>query len=180
MALATPVQFGAGSFFYRDAWRSLRHGTANMSTLIVLGTSAAYFYSAAVVFWGHRFGEAEVYFETSALIVTLVLLGRLLEAVARGRTSEAIRRLMNLRPKTARVLGPEGEREVPVDEVAVGDLVVVRPGESIPVDGTVVEGHSAVDESMLTGEPLPVEKAAGDEVAAGTLNRFGTFKLRAT
>jgi len=180
MALATPVQFGAGLFFYRDAWRSLRHRTANMSVLIALGTSAAYFYSAVVVFWGHRFGQAEVYFETSALIVTLVLLGRLLEAVARGRTSEAIRKLMNLQPKRARVLGPEGEREVPVEEVAVGDVVVVRPGESIPVDGTIVEGHSAVDESMLTGESIPAEKTVGDEVIAGTLNRFGTFKLRAT
>ncbi|MCL6560010.1 MAG: copper ion binding protein, partial [Firmicutes bacterium] len=156
----TVVQFGPGFQFYRRSYLNLLHGTANMDVLIALGTSAAYFYSAVNTFFLKGF----VYYETAAVIITLVLLGRLLEALAKGRTSEAIEKLIALRPKTARVLRDGQEADVPVEEVAVGDLVVVRPGESIPVDGIIREGSSTVDESMLTGESLPRDKNVGDEV----------------
>jgi len=174
--LATPVQFYAGRTFYRGAYKSLKNGSANMDVLVAMGSSAAYLYSLYIL-WA---GGTEFYFETSAIIITLILLGKLLEAVAKGRTSEAIRKLMGLRAKTAVVIRDGREREIPVEDVEVGDLVRVRPGEKIPVDGVVVEGRSAVDESMLTGESIPVDKKAGDEVIGATINKEGTLLFRAT
>lgn len=176
LALATPVQFWGGWPFYAGAWRVLRHGSADMNVLIVLGTSVAYFYSTAATLWlgGH------VYYETAATIVTLVLVGRYLEGRARGRASEAIQRLLQLAPSTARVRRNGEEVEVPTAEVVVGDLVVVRPGDRIATDGEVVEGYSTVDESLLTGESLPVEKQPGDTVIGGAINRTGAFVFRAT
>ena len=182
-ALATPVQFWSGMRFHRAALSALRHGTTNMNTLISIGTNAAYIYSAAAVFapWLFFAGgiAPQVYFDTSAAIVTLILLGRLLEARAKGKTSEAIRRLMGLQAKTATVVRGGGELEVLIEEVAAGDIVVVRPGGRIPVDGIVVSGYSTVDESMLTGESLPVEKYEGDTLFSGTVNKTGSFRLRA-
>ncbi len=182
-ALATPVQFVLGARFYKAAWAALRHGTANMNTLVAVGTSAAYLFSAAAaVFPGffRRAGvEPQVYFDTSAVIIVLVLFGRLLEARAKGKTSGAIRRLMGLRPRTARVLGPEGEREVPVEDVRAGDVLVVRPGERIPVDGLILEGRTSIDESMITGESLPVDKGPGQEIVGATMNKWGSFRFRA-
>ncbi|MBO8140797.1 MAG: copper-translocating P-type ATPase [Firmicutes bacterium] len=179
LALATPVQFYAGWPFYVDAYHNLRSRSANMSVLVVLGTSAAYLYSLAALLWP-ELGIPGLYFETSAVLITLILLGKLLEALAKGRTSEAIRKLMELKPKTARVIRDGAEVDIPVEEVRVGDLVVVRPGEKIPVDGIVREGYSTVDESMLTGESLPVDKRPGDAVAGATINRHGTFRFEAT
>jgi Cu+-exporting ATPase len=182
--LATPVQFWAAWRFYRGMWAALRHGTADMNTLIAVGTSSAYLYSAAATFVPQWFSGSgvrpAVYYETSAIIIVFILLGRYLEALAKGRTSEAIRRLMGLQAKTARVVRDGAEVDVRVEDVAVGDVVVVRPGEKIPVDGTVVEGFSSVDESMITGESMPVEKAAGAEVIGATLNKTGAFRFRAT
>lgn len=180
LALATPVQFVAGWQFYRDSYYTLRSGSANMSVLVALGTSAAYFYSLVVVLWGSRFGLHEVYFESSAVIITLILLGKLLEAKAKGRTSEAIKKLIGLQAKTARVIRDDQEVDVPIEDVIVGDLVVVRPGERIPVDGLIVDGYSSVDESMLTGESVPVDKKVGDEVIGSTINKHGSFKFKAT
>lgn len=180
LALATPVQFIAGWRFYKDAYYALRAGSANMSVLVALGTSAAYFYSLAVVLWGPRFGQQEVYFESSAVIITLVLLGKLLEAKAKGRTSEAIRKLMGLQAKTARVMRDNQEMDIPIEDVAIDDVVIVRPGEKIPVDGLILEGYSAVDESMLTGESMPIDKKVGDAVIGSTINKFGTFRFKAT
>lgn len=174
--LGSIVQFGPGLQFYRRAYLNLRHGTANMDVLVALGTSAAYFYSVANTFLVDGF----VYYETAAMIITLVLMGRLLEALAKGRTSEAIKKLIALRPKTARVLRDRREVDIAVEEVTVGDLVIVRPGESIPVDGIIREGSSTVDESMLTGESLPRDKSAGDEVVGATINRHGSFTFEAT
>ncbi len=177
LALATPVQFYVGGQYYVGAYKALRNGSANMDVLIAMGTSAAYFYSLPVLFgWlaGH------VYFETAAVIVTLIVLGKFLEARAKGQTSEAIKRLMGLRAKTARVSRAGVEADIPIDEVRVGDLVIVRPGEKIPVDGVVVEGKSAVDESMLTGESMPVEKGPGAPVIGGAINKQGSFKFEAT
>jgi Cu+-exporting ATPase len=183
LALATPVQFWAGARFYRGAWAALRHGTSDMNTLIVVGTTAAYGYSLAMTiapgFFHARGVMPVVYFDTSAVIITLILLGRLLEAVARGRTSEAIKRLMGLQARTARVVRDGREVDIPVEDVRIGDVVVVRPGEKVPVDGVVREGASAVDESMLTGESLPVEKRPGDEVVGATLNKTGSFRFEA-
>lgn len=180
LLLATPVQFWAGWQFYRGTWAAARNKTTDMNTLIAVGTSAAYFYSLfyPFIFGGH--GHMELYFDTSAAIITLILLGRLLEARARGRTSEAIRKLIGLQAKTARVVRGDAEVDIPIAEVRVGDIVVVRPGEKIPVDGVVLEGASAIDESMLTGESLPVAKRAGSEVIGATINKTGTFKFRAT
>ena len=177
LALATPVQFYVGWQYYVGAYKSLRNGSANMDVLVALGSSAAFLYSLPVTFgWlsGH------VYFETAAVILTLIKLGKLLEARAKGQTSEAIKKLMGLRAKTARILRNGAEMEVPVDEVKVGDVVLVRPGEKIPVDGVVVEGRSSVDESMLTGESLPVEKGPGATVIGATLNKLGLIKFEAT
>ncbi|HEU4495386.1 MAG TPA: heavy metal translocating P-type ATPase [Rubrobacteraceae bacterium] len=182
LLLATPVQFWAGWRFYRGAWAALKHGQANMNTLVVIGTSAAYLYSAVATFAPQLFaaGRADVYFDTSALIITLILLGRLLEARAKGRTNEAIKRLAGLQAKTARVVRDGGEVDVPVEDVEVGDVVVVRPGEKIPVDGRVLSGESAVDEAMITGESIPVTKREGDKVIGATMNTSGSFRFEAT
>ncbi len=182
-ALATPVQFLLGLRFYRGAWSALRRRSADMNTLVAVGTSAAYLYSAAATvlpgFFRRAGVEPAVYFDTSAVIIVLILFGRMLEAGAKGRTSDAIRRLMGLRPRTARVVDGEGEREVPVEAVRAGDVLVVRPGETVPVDGVVLEGRSAVDESMITGESLPAEKGPGSDVTGATLNKWGSFRFRA-
>ncbi|CAA9452941.1 MAG: Lead, cadmium, zinc and mercury transporting ATPase; Copper-translocating P-type ATPase [uncultured Rubrobacteraceae bacterium] len=182
LALATPVQFWAGWRFYEGAWGALKHGQANMNTLVAVGTSAAYLYSAAAALAPGLFasGRADVYFDTSALIITLILLGRLLEARARGRTNEALKRLAGLRAKTARVVRGSEEADVPIENVEVGDVVVVRPGEKVPVDGRVVSGESAVDEAVITGESMPVHKRAGDEVIGATINKTGSFRFEAT
>ena len=178
LALATPVQFYVGGDYYAGGYKSLRAGSANMDVLVAMGSSAAYFYSLAVLLFPGLGGH--VYFETSAMIITLIKLGKMLEARAKGRTSEAIKKLMGLRPKTAQVMRGGDELEVPVESVVLGDLVVVRPGERLAVDGIVVEGRSAVDESMLTGESLPVDKGPGDEVVGGTINKQGLLKFEAT
>ena len=181
-ALTTPVQFWVGWQFHAAFVKELRHRSASMNTLVSIGTNAAYFFSVAVTLWPRVFMAtgAMPYYEASALLMTFLVLGRWLEARARGGTSEAIRRLIALQPKTARVLRDGRETDVPIAEVAVGDLVRVRPGERVAVDGEVVEGASAVDESMLTGESLPVEKGPGAAVVGGSVNRTGTFAFRAT
>lgn len=185
LALAAPVQFWGGWPFYRGAWAAARHGTADMNTLIAVGSSAAYFYSLAAILFGQFFAAASgvrpaLYFDTAAVIITLILLGRYLEARARGKTSEAIRKLAGMKPKTARVVRHGTEADVPVEDVRVDDMVVVRPGERIPVDGVIVEGTSAVDESMITGESIPATKRPGDEVIGATINKTGSFTFRAT
>jgi Cu+-exporting ATPase len=182
LLLATPVQFWAGWRFYRGTWGALKHGQANMNTLVVMGTSAAYLYSVVATLAPQLFaaGRADVYFDTSSLIITLILLGRLLEARAKGRTNEAIKKLAGLQAKTARVLRGGEELDVPLENVRVGDVVVVRPGEKVPVDGRVVSGGSAVDESMITGESIPVTKREGDEVIGATMNTSGSFRFEAT
>jgi Cu+-exporting ATPase len=183
LLMATPVQFYVGWDYYSGAYKSLRNGSANMDVLVALGSSAAYFYSLALLIalslGSSALGE-HVYFETSAVIITLIVLGKLLEVRAKGRTSEAIKKLMGLRAKTARVIRNGVERDIPIDDVAVGDFVLVRPGEKIPVDGRVVEGRSAVDESMITGESLPVDKKPGDMVIGATINRQGLLQFEAT
>ncbi len=180
--LATPVQVYAGRRFYRTGWTEISHLNPGMNSLVMLGSSAAYFYSVLALLVPGIFpaGTARLYFEAAGVIVTLILVGRYLEAVAKGRTSAAIRTLMKLQAKTARVRRDGAEIEVPVDEVAPGDVVLVRPGERVPVDGKVVEGGSFVDESMITGEPVPVEKGSGDEVVGGTVNGTGAFTFEAT
>jgi Cu+-exporting ATPase len=182
LALAAPVQLWAGRRFYRQGAAELRHGSPGMSTLVMLGSSAAFFYSLAVLLVPGIFpeGTAHTYFEASGAIVTFILGGRYLEARARGRTSAAIKKLVGLQPRTARVRRQGSEAELPIAEVVPGDLVVVRPGERLPVDGVVIEGESFVDASMITGEPVPAEKREGDEVASGTVNTSGSFVLRAT
>lgn len=178
-ALATPVQFYTGWGFYIGGWKSLKNKSANMDVLVALGSSSAYFYSAAVLLVPGL--GAHVYFETSALIITLIKLGKLLEARAKGQASAAIRKLMDLAPKIAHVESEEGQiTDIPADQVRPNQIVVVRPGESIPVDGVVISGQSAVNESMLTGESIPVDKAAGDEVFGATVNQQGMMKIRAT
>ncbi len=176
-ALATPVQFYVGWQYYVGAYKALRNGSANMDVLIAMGSSAAYFYSIPVML---GWIDGHVYFETAAVIITLIKLGKFLEARAKGRTSDAIKKLMSLRARTAHVVRAGQELEVPVDDVRVGDIVLVRAGEKIPVDGVVVDGRSSVDESMLTGESLPVEKGPGDAVIGATLNKLGMFKFEAT
>ena len=187
-AVATPVQFWAGSNFYSSGLGALRHRTSNMHTLIAMGTTVAYAYSAAVVLLS-QFSpgvladngiEAKVYFDTAAIIIALILLGRFLEAGARGRTSEAIRRLIGLTPTSARVVRNGEEVDIPVDQVVIADTVLVRPGEKIPVDGLVTDGYSAVDESMLTGESMPVEKGPGQKIFAATINSTGALYFEAT
>ena len=196
LALTLPVVCYSGWPFYRGAWAALRHRAADMNTLIATGTGAAFVYSTVATLAPQLVvathggpmthdtagaGAAPVYFEAAGVIIALILLGRLLEARAKGKTADAIKRLMGLQAKTARVVRPGGrEEDVPVEEVAVGDVILVRPGEKIPVDGVVVEGASSVNESMLTGESLPVEKRAGDEVIGATVNGTGGFKFRAT
>jgi P-type Cu+ transporter len=180
--LTTPVQFWVGGQFHAAFLRELRHRTTSMNTLVSIGTNAAYFFSVAVTLWPHAFMAAGAmpYFEASALLMTFLVLGRWLEARARGGTSEAIRRLVALQPRTARLAEPGGERDVPIGEIVPGDALRVRPGERIAVDGLVIEGASTVDESMLTGESLPVERGPGAAVVGGSINRTGTFTFRAT
>lgn len=184
LLLATPVQFWIGRQFYGGALSAARHGTTNMNTLIAVGTSSAYSYSVIAAFFPSLFaikGYSDgVYFDTAATIIVLILLGRLFEARAKGRTSEAIKKLIGLQPKTARVLRSGSETDIPVGEVQIGDIIVVRPGEKIPVDGVITEGHSSVDESMVTGESIPVEKRAPDNVIGATMNKTGSFRFRAT
>ena len=175
--LATPVQFYVGWQYYVGAYKSLRNKSANMDVLVAGGSSVAYFYSIAILF---GLVPGMVYFETSAVIITLIKLGKYLEARAKGRTSEAIKKLMGLQARTARIVRDGREMEVPLDDVRTGDMVRVRPGEKIPVDGVVVEGRSTVDESMLTGESLPVEKGPGDAVIGATLNKLGLIQFEAT
>lgn len=181
LALATPIQFGPGLRFYRHGWKSLRSGSPDMNSLVMIGTSAAYFYSLGVVLFPGLFPPQarHAYFEAAGVVITLILLGKYLEAIAKGRTSEAMRRLLSLQAKTARIVQDGQEREIPVDEVLPGDLVQVRPGEKIPVDGVVVAGQGYVDESMITGEPVPVYKTEGAAVVGGTLNQNGSLTFRA-
>ena len=182
LVLTTPVQFWVGWEFHVAFLRELRHRGASMSTLVSIGTNAAYFFSLAVTIWPHAFMAAGAmpYYEASAVLMTFLVLGRWLEARARGGTSEAIRRLLDLQPRTARVVRDGAERDLPIAEVLVGDLVRVRPGERVAVDGEVVEGASTVDESMLTGESLPVSKGPGAAVVGGSVNRTGAFTFHAT
>ena len=191
LALTTPVVVYCGWQFYRGAWAAFRHRAADMNTLIAVGTGTAYLYSVAATIAPQWFARASgehdhgmtmvpVYFEAASVIIALILLGRMLESRAKGQTSDAIRRLMGLQPKTARVARDGRESDIPVEEVLPGDTVVVRPGEKVPVDGVVTDGASAVDESMLTGESLPVEKNAGDEVFGATINKTGSFRFTAT
>jgi Cu+-exporting ATPase len=180
MLLTAPVQFWAGWPFYVGAWKMVRHGSADMNVLVALGTSVAFFYSAFAALWPVHHYMSHVYFETAATIVTLILVGRYLEGRARGRASDAIRRLLSLAPKTARVRRDGQEVEIPTADIRAGDEVAVRPGERIATDGEVIEGRSAVDESMLTGESLPVEKGPGDAVIGATINKTGAFVFRAT
>lgn len=182
LALATPVQFFVGAQFYRGAYKSLKNKSANMDVLVVLGTSAAYFYSIFLSFeWmqAGSVGHAELYFEAAAVIITLILLGNLFEERAKGRTSQAISKLLSLQAKVATVLKDGKEIEIPIEEVVVGDTIVVRPGEKIPVDGEIISGQSAVDESMLTGESLPIDKVVGDSVVGATINSNGSLQIRA-
>jgi Cu+-exporting ATPase len=183
-ALATPVQLWAGWQFYEGAWNRLRHLDADMNTLVAVGTSAAYIYSVFATFAPGLFRAADVepavYFDSAAAIIALILMGRYLEAKAKGRTSAAIKRLMGLRARTARVVRDGDEVDIPIENVIADDIVIVRPGEKIPVDGVVLEGRSAVDESMITGESIPVEKGPGDEVIGATMNWTGSFRFRAT
>ncbi|MBX3683307.1 MAG: heavy metal translocating P-type ATPase, partial [Thauera sp.] len=180
--LTSAVMFGPGLRFFRKRVPALLRGAPDMNALVAVGTSAAWGYSVVALFAPALLpaGTVNVYFEAAAVIITLILLGRLLEARARGRTSDAIRRLMRIQPRTARVRRDAGVVELPIAEVAVGDVVEVRPGEKVAVDGEVVEGASFVDESMITGEPVPVEKGAGATVVGGTLNTRGAFAFRAT
>ncbi|MFW6075634.1 MAG: heavy metal translocating P-type ATPase [Chloroflexota bacterium] len=182
--LTTPIQFWAGAVFYRQAWAAGRHLQANMATLVVVGTSAAYAYSVLVTFWPEFVMRADlapdVYYDSAATIIGLILFGRWLEARAKFQTTGAIKALMNLAPRTARVIRDGEEIDIPVDQVQAGDLVRVRPGEKLPVDGTIESGRSAIDESMLTGESMPVTKGPGDSVIGATMNRSGSFTFRAT
>ncbi len=183
LALATPVQFYVGWDYYVGAYKSLRNGAANMDVLVALGSSVAYFYSIAILIaltlGDHSLGH-HLYFETSAVIITLIVLGKLLEVRAKGQTSAAIKKLIGLQAKTARVIRNGAERDIPIAEVIKSDIVIVRPGEKVPVDGVVVEGHSTVDESMITGESMPVTKAVGDAIIGATLNKQGLLKFKAT
>ena len=184
LVLTAPVQFWCGKSFYVGAWKSLKRRVATMDTLIALGTSAAYFYSVFVTFFPDFFTAQgltpSVYYEVAASVIALILLGKTLENRAKGETSEAIRKLMGLQAKTARILRNGKELEVPLAEVEIGDIVQVRPGEQIPVDGEVIEGYSTIDEAMVTGESLPVKKQVGDEVIGATINKTGSFKFRTT
>lgn len=176
-ALATPVQFIAGWRFYKGSWAALKNKTGNMDLLIALGTSAAYFYSVAATFF---IKDGEIFYETAALLITFVILGKLLEMRAKGKTSDAIKKLMGLSPKTARVLRDETEIEIPIDEVKVDDLVIVKPGEKIPVDGVIVQGSTSIDESMITGESVPIDKREGSEVIGATINKNGFITFKTT
>ncbi len=185
LALATPVQFYVGKQFYVGAYKALRNRSANMDVLVALGTSAAYFYSLYLTLvWLSAAGEAHhgpaMYYETSAILITLVILGKLFESLAKGRTSEAIKTLMGLQAKTALVVRNGQEMMIKIDDVLTGDIVMIKPGEKVPVDGVIIEGLSSVDESMLTGESIPVEKKAGDNVIGATINKNGRLLVKAT
>ncbi|MFB0568666.1 MAG: heavy metal translocating P-type ATPase, partial [Nitrososphaeria archaeon] len=179
LLLDTPVQFIIGWRFYKGTYDAIRNRMGNMDTLVALGTTAAYGYSAVVTFFPGYLPFSGVYFDAAAIIITLVLIGNLLEHISKGRASQAVRKLMDLQPTLAHVLRGEEETEVPVEQLNVGDIFVVRPGEKVPVDGVVVEGHSSVDQSMITGESIPVEKGVGDEVIGATVNKTGMFKAKA-
>ncbi|HSQ78003.1 MAG TPA: heavy metal translocating P-type ATPase, partial [Nitrospirota bacterium] len=182
--LCTPIQFWAGRHFYQNAWASLKHGSTNMNTLVVVGTSAAYGYSAVLTFFpsalGHYGAHGGAYYDTAAVIITLILFGKYLEARAKTRAGEAIKKLMGLQPRTARVMREGKELDIPIEDVEAGELIIVRPGEKIPVDGVIRNGQSSIDESMLTGESLPVDKKTGDSVIGATINKTGTFTFEAT
>ncbi len=184
MLFQIPIQFWVGWQFYRGAWQALKHKSSDMNTLIAVGTSAAFIYSVMVTFFPAIFSAeglvAEVYFDTAGVIIVLILLGRLLEARAKGQTSEAIKKLIGLQAKTARITRDGQELEIPVEDVIIGDIVMVRPGEKVPVDGVIVEGSSSIDESMVTGESIPIEKKIGDEIIGVTINKTGSFKFEAT
>lgn len=184
LILTTPVQFWCGYSFYINGWKALKRHAATMDTLIALGTSAAYFYSLFPTLFPSFFINQgltpDVYYETAAVVITLILLGRLFENRAKGQTSEAIRKLIGLQAKTARLIRNGREVDVPIEEVIIGDVILVRPGEKIPVDGEVIEGASTIDEGMVTGESVPVKKQPGDEVIGATINKTGSFKFRAT
>ena len=183
LALATPVQFIVGAQFYRGAYNSLRNVSANMDVLVALGTSAAYFYSLYLTFeWMNAgsVGHPELYFEASAVIITLIVLGKLFEVRAKGKTSQAIQKLLGLQAKTARILKDGVEQEIPIEEVVAGDIILVKPGEKIPVDGAIISGESAIDESMITGESIPVDKVIGDPVIGATINKNGSLQIKAT
>ncbi|WP_368505258.1 heavy metal translocating P-type ATPase [Alkalihalophilus sp. As8PL] len=183
LALATPVQFIVGAQFYKGAYQALKNKSANMDVLVALGTSAAYFYS---IYLGWEWmiagsqGMPELYFEAAAVIITLIVLGKLFEVRAKGRTSQAIQKLLGLQAKTARIIRDGEEVELPVEEVMAGDTVVIKPGEKVPVDGEILEGRSAIDESMITGESIPVDKSIGDPVIGATINKNGSIKVKAT
>jgi Cu+-exporting ATPase len=184
LALTTPVQFWCGYGFYTGAWKAFKRSSATMDTLIVLGTSAAFFYSLFVTlfpdFFTNQGLKAEVYYETAAVVITLILLGKLFEHRAKGQTGEAIRKLIGLQARDARVIRNGIEIDVPIQEVELGDVILIRPGEKIPVDGEIIEGSSTIDEAMVTGESIPVKKQLGDEVIGATINKNGSFKFRAT
>src|SRR5437660_4066312 len=178
--LSIPVQFVVGFRFYRGSYDALRSRVGNMDLLIAMGTSAAWAYSVIVTFFPAFFPSNGTYFETSAIIITLILTGNLLEHLTKQRASESVRKLLELQPTMARVLRDNSEVEIPIEDVRVDDVFVVRPGERVPVDGVVVEGGSALDESMITGESLPRDKSVGDEVIGSTINKTGLLKVRAT
>ncbi len=173
--LAVPVQFYIGSQFYTGFWKALKNKTSDMNTLIAIGTSAAFFYSIYTIIYG-----GPMYFDTAAVIITLILLGKYLEVVAKGKTTEAIKKLIGLQPKTATVIRNKEEMKIPVEKVVVGDIIIIKPGEKIPVDGIVVDGYSSVDESMITGESLPIEKRKGSNVIGATINKHGFLKFKAS
>lgn len=184
LVLTTPVLFWCGASFFINAWKALKRHAATMDTLVAIGTGAAYLYSVFLTFFSEYFTSrglpADVYYEPATIIVTLILLGRLLENRAKGQTSEAIRSLVGLQAKTARVIRKGREVDIPIAEVVVGDVILVRPGEKIPVDGKIIDGSSTIDEAMVTGESVPVKKQPGDEVIGATINKTGSFKFRAT
>lgn len=183
LALATPVQFIIGWKFYKNSFYALKARSATMDLLVAIGTTAAYFYSVYVSLFEpseYIYGMRNIYFEASSTIITLVLLGKYLESIAKGKTSKAIQTLIQFKPKTAKVLRKGIENDIPIEEVLIGDVIIVKPGEKVPVDGVIIEGFSTVDESMLTGESIPVEKKENDIVTGASLNKYGTFKFRAT
>lgn len=182
LILATPVQFVIGARFYRNAWHALRGGGTNMDVLVSIGTTSAYLLSIYNGFFSPMAGGhmPDLYFESSMTVITLILLGKYMEARAKGKTSEAIDKLLKLSPKTARIIRDGAEVEIPIEEVKVGDTVVVRPGEKIPVDGTITEGNTSIDESMLTGESLPIDKSVGDDVVGASINKTGAFRFTVT
>ena len=180
LGLATPVQFIIGARFYSAAWNSLRAGAGNMDVLVAMGTSTAYLYSVYLMLTLGAAAQGQLYFEAAAVIITLVLLGKYMEARAKRGTTAAIRQLMDLRPRTARILRDGSEIDLPVAQVRVGDIAVVRPGESLPVDGRITNGSSDIDESLITGESIPVAKQRGDSVTGGSINGTGLLQVEAT